>query len=68
MIAEYGPEALAEAKERAQDLRSVGFESVAKTWDLICAVLQDMDDLKDKSPAEEVRAATGGSRGSLGEV
>ena len=44
MIAEYGPEALAEAKEQAQDLRSVGFESVAKTWDLICAVIQDVDD------------------------
>jgi hypothetical protein len=44
MIAEYGPEALAEAKERAQDLRSEGFESVAKTWDLICAVIQDVDD------------------------
>ncbi len=46
MIAEYGPEALAEAKERAQDLRSEGFESLAKTWDLIYAVLQDEDDSK----------------------
>ena len=51
MIAEYGPEALAEAKERAQDLRSEGFESVAKTWDLICAVIQDVDDSKHSPEA-----------------
>ncbi len=46
MIAEYGPEALAEAKERALVLRAEGFESLAKTWDLISAVLQDVDDSK----------------------
>ncbi len=68
MIVEHGPEALTTAKKRALVLRAEGFESLAKTWDLIYAVLQDVDDLKDKSPAEEVRAATGGSRGSLGEV
>ena len=34
----------------------------------VCAVVRDLDDSKDKSPAEEVRAATGGSHGSLGEV
>ncbi len=43
MIGEHGPEALAEAKTRAQTLRSEGFESIAKTWDLICAVVRDLD-------------------------
>ena len=51
MIAEYGPDALTTAKERAQDLRSEGFESVAKTWDLICAVIQDVDDSKPNHEA-----------------
>jgi hypothetical protein len=46
MIGEHGPEALAEAKKRAQTLRSEGFVSIAKTWELICAVIQDVDDSK----------------------
>ncbi len=49
MIADHGPEALAEAKKRAQAVRSEGFESLAKTWDLICAVIRDLDDSK-RSP------------------
>jgi acetyl/propionyl-CoA carboxylase alpha subunit len=44
MIAEHGPEALAEAKKQAQTHRSEGFESVAKTWDLICTVILDLDE------------------------
>ncbi len=46
MIAEHGPEALTRAKTRAQTLRAEGLESLAKTWDLIYAVLQDVDDSK----------------------
>ena len=46
MIAEHGPEALAKAKKEAQTTRSEGFESLAKTWDLICAVIRDVDDSK----------------------
>jgi hypothetical protein len=46
MIAAHGPEALTTAKKRALVLRAEGFESVAKTWDLISAVLQDEDDSK----------------------
>ena len=46
MITEYGSEALAEAKKRAQAVRSEGFESLAKTWDLICAAILDLDDSK----------------------
>ncbi len=44
MIAEHGPDALTTAKKRALVLRAEGFESLAKTWDLIYAVLQDVDD------------------------
>ncbi len=46
MIAEHGPEALAKARKRAQTLRAEGLESLAKTWDLIYAVLQEEDDSK----------------------
>ncbi len=46
MIVENGPEALTTAKKRALVLRAEGFESLAKTWDLISAVLQDVDDSK----------------------
>ncbi len=51
MIAEHGPEALAKAKKRAQTLRSEGFESLAKAWDLICAVIRDLDDSKHSPEA-----------------
>ena len=51
MIGEHGPEALAEAKNRALALRSEGFESIAKTWELICAVIQDVDDSKHSPEA-----------------
>ena len=46
MVADHGPEALTIAKTRALVLRVEGFESLAKTWDLIYAVLQDEDDSK----------------------
>ncbi len=46
MIAECGPETQAKAKKQAQTLRSEGFESLAKTWDLICAAILDLDDSK----------------------
>jgi hypothetical protein len=48
MISDYGHEALAIARKRAQELRSEGFESVAKTWDLICEVIRDQEDSGDK--------------------
>ncbi len=51
MIAELGPEALAKAKKRAQSTRSEGFESLAKTWDLICAGIRGLDDSKHSSEA-----------------
>jgi len=51
MIAEYGPDALTTAKKRVLVLRAEGFESLAKTWDLIYAVLQDEDDSKHRPEA-----------------
>jgi hypothetical protein len=51
MIADHGPEALAKARKRAQTVRSEGFESLAKTWDLICAVIRDVDDPKHRPEA-----------------
>ncbi len=44
MISDYGSQALATARKRAQELRSEGFESVANTWDLICEVIKDQQD------------------------
>ena len=41
MISDYGQEALDKATQRAQDLRSEGFESLANTWDLICNTIED---------------------------
>jgi hypothetical protein len=46
MVADHGPEALTRAKTRALVLRAEGLESLAKTWDLIYAVLQDEGDSK----------------------
>ncbi len=51
MINDYGLEALAKARKRAQELRSEGFESVANTWDLICEVIKDQQDSNDKPEA-----------------
>ncbi len=51
MISDYGLEALAKARKRAQEMRSEGFESVANTWDLICEVIKDQQDSNDKPEA-----------------
>ena len=51
MISDYGSQALAKAKKRAQELRSEGFESVANVWDLICEVIKDQQDPDDKPEA-----------------
>lgn len=51
MIGDYGHEALAKARKRAQELRSEGFESVANTWDLICEVIKDQQDSDQKPEA-----------------
>ncbi len=48
MIAEYGDEALTKADDRVKKLQSEGFDSVAKTWELIREVIKDVQKLDDK--------------------
>ncbi len=43
--------ALAEANKEAQTARAEGIESLAKTWDLVCAVVRDLDDSKPRPEA-----------------
>ena len=51
LIAEHGAEALTIAKMRALDLRSEGFVSLAKTWDLICSAIENSDDSRQSPEA-----------------
>ncbi len=48
MIAEYGDEALAKADDQVKKLKSQGFDSVAKTWELIREVIKDVQKSDDK--------------------
>jgi hypothetical protein len=41
MISDYGSEAWATSKQRAQDLRREGFESVAVAWDRISEAIEE---------------------------
>ncbi len=47
MIAEYGSEALTKADERASAYKSEGFDSVAKSWELIREVIKDLQESDD---------------------
>ncbi len=49
MIAQYGDEALAKADDRVEKLKSQGFDSVAKTWELIREVIKDLQQSDDRS-------------------
>jgi hypothetical protein len=51
MIGEHGSEALAEANKEAQTARAEGIESLAKTWDLVCAVVRDLDNSEPRPEA-----------------
>ncbi len=48
MIAEYGDEALSNADDRINALKSEGFDSIAKTWELIREAIQDEQKSEDK--------------------
>ncbi len=48
MIAEYGDEALTKADGRVKKFKSQGFDSVAKTWELIREVIKDVQKSDDK--------------------
>ena len=47
MIAEYGNRALTKADERVKKLQSEGFDSVAKTWELIRDAIKDVQKADD---------------------
>ena len=51
MINDYGSEALQKATERAQELRSEGFDTIANTWALICEVIKDQQDSDQSADA-----------------
>ena len=48
MIAEYGDEALSNADDQIKKLKSQGFDSVAKTWELIREVIKDQPQSDDQ--------------------
>ena len=48
MIAEYGSEALTKADERAKELQSEGFDSIAGTWELIREAIKDLQESDGK--------------------
>jgi len=48
MIAECGDEALSNVDDRTNATKSKGFDSFAKTWELIREVIKDMQELDDK--------------------
>ncbi len=48
MIGEYGDEALTKADERVKKLKSEGFDSIAKTWELIREVIKDQPQSDDQ--------------------
>ena len=48
LIAEYGNEALTKADNQVMKLKSQGFDSVAKTWELIREVIKDVQKSDDK--------------------
>ena len=48
MIAEYGDEALTKADDRVKKLKSEGFDSMAKTWDLIREAIKELQQSDDQ--------------------
>ncbi len=52
MIGEHGDEALTKADDQVKELNSKGFDSVARTWELIREVIKDERMSDDKIPGE----------------
>ncbi len=59
MIGEYGDEALTKADDRVKNLKSQGFDSVAKTWELIREVIKDLQQSDDQMRGYEKALAKG---------
>ena len=53
MIAEHGDEALTKADDRIKELKSEGFDSIAKTWELIREVIKGLQQLDDQMKGYE---------------
>ncbi len=53
LMAEYGDEALAKAENQVKILKSQGFDSIAKTWELIREVIKDLPQSSDQSSGYE---------------
>ncbi len=48
LMAEYGDEALAKADSQVKILKSQGFDSIAKTWELIREAIKDLQQSNDR--------------------
>ncbi len=59
MIGQYGDEALTKADDRVRNLKSQGFDSVAKTWELIREVIKDLQQSDDQMRGYEKALAKG---------
>ncbi len=53
LMAEYGDEALAKAESQVKILKSQGFDSIAKTWELIREVIKDLPQSDHQSSGYE---------------
>ncbi len=53
MIGEYGDEALTKADDQVKKFKSQGFDSVAKTWELIREVIKDLPQSDDQTHGYE---------------
>ncbi len=66
MIWEYGDEALTKADDRVKKLKSQGFDSVAKTWELIREVIIDLQQSDNQMRGYEDALNSERAMGALG--
>ncbi len=59
LVAEYGDGALTKADDQVKILKSQGFDSIAKTWELIREVIKDLQQSDDQMRGYENALAKG---------
>ena len=59
MIGEYGDGALAKVDDWVKKLRFEGFDSVARTWELVREVIKDLQQSKDRMRGHETAVMNG---------
>jgi len=59
LLAEHGPDALDKANSYARELRDEGYETLAQTWDLISAGIEDLTAHKGMRVSEETKTLNG---------